>query len=466
MAREYSPEELEQMGAKDAPEFSEADLEQMERAGKRRGYAEPKSFRQSDVDLGIEGPVERFERSTPDQWFAPGRTTDPATAGRNFVPAVPKPRQTELEGDPLAQTVVTSAVLGPLGTAAANMLRPAIGVAATPAVAAGEGAISSKMTGGSAGSGALTGGALGLLGAGARGLSPSAAAARQSARTTKDITKGVTKASAGAKDDVLYAAGEGGGNLARVERELPGTGRALQTKAKTNPAGAAEETVKALSDLTQQNDATYQAIQQYHGGVPVKSLVDRMYNLWGRLTNSKQGVAADAVKRYHDDLLERYGTSEKFTAQDLRNVRNDIRGIIDPTRTIDPNTKRQAHAAIADELNGVIEDLASTTPGVDVAALKMRNNQISTLIPVQEALEERVAGLADREARLLTRAKEAPRNMARRAAREFDSRMSRLAPEPVMGPVRPEAPSNFDPLFYGGVPLMTGAARHFMGERK
>ena len=390
-------------------------------AGPRRvGRMEAPSFRKSDDELDLETPAPYGGR----QILAP---LPIFTQKPEVVPGVTRPFD-PMEADPIAQGVATSTVLGPIG----RTISAALPRAAAPAVAAGEGALASKSMGGSALTGGALGGAFGLLGVAAKAATPAAAAGRAEARLAKDVNRGVTKAGARAANDVKFKAGEGNADLAQVADELPEVGKALKTQAKTNPKAAHKVTAKAVDDLTDANDADFARIQRQHGGVPLQPIAERMAGLEERLNQQGLGVAADAVQRMRTDLLKRYGSgpeglaTAKLTAQQIRNIRNNLSTVMDPARAIKPNTRRAAEAKIHQLLNKEIEDVAADTRGVDVDALRARNRQISTLIPVRNALAERAEKLTDRDISIVGLAKETAKNAPKRLAREIDYRLSRI----------------------------------------
>lgn len=125
-------------------------------------------------------------------------------------------------------------------------------------------------------------------------------------------------------------------------------------------------------------------------------------------------------------VARKHPSDVRLTANQVRNMRNDLGTVVDPQRTIKPNTRRQALAKIYGILNKEIEDVAENTRGVDVNALRARNRQISTLIPVRDALAERAEKLGDRDIGIVGLMKEAPRKAGQRIAREIDYRLSQI----------------------------------------
>ena len=348
----------------------------------------------------------------------------------------------QFEIDPIAQM----AIAGKVGRVAGEAVAPAaarvastgrIGAtAARFAVPAVEGAAASKFAGGDADVGAALGLAAPVLGTVARGL-------RGGRNPVKDIRGGTTKAPKRLMDTVKYHAGEGGADLTEVLGKSPEARRAVLVEAQTNPGGAAKTITKVVDTATDANDAAYAAIQRQHGGVPLQPLVDKLKVLQKRLNLQGRGVEADAVGRVREDWLkpERYGLegdeltpeqigSLKIGAQAIRNIRNDMGSVADPARAMKANTRRKAMSRIHKVLNREIEDVAGDTRGVDVAQLKARNEQISTLIPVRDALRAR----AESEADLGTfkKIKSLPGKAIRRGIRELDVGLSDFPSTPEL----------------------------------
>jgi hypothetical protein len=145
-------------------------------------------------------------------------------------------------------------------------------------------------------------------------------------------------------------------------------------------------------------------------------------------------LASKAERSYNRLITARKEPADvRLGAQAIRNMRNDMGGVIDPARTIKPNTKRQALGDIYGILNKEIEDVAANTSGVDVAALKMRNRRISTLIPVRDALKARAESQGEQT--LMQKAKRLPGDAIRRATREVDYAIGDLPAVPASVPV-------------------------------
>lgn len=399
------------------------------RTARPSGYPVPKSMSASDVDLGIESPpqeegaMSRIMRGTmmgapPERpsMFDVKPSQEEIQAGLDFTRTHGRPMD-PMEADPIAQGVVLSATLGPLGRAAYNAVAPAIGsLPAGIGIGAGEGYLGSKMTGGDATTGALFGAMFGGLGVG--GAKPSSAAiSKNNTQVIKDINRGTTKAPGKLANDVRYRSGD----LGDVLSELPDTRKSVVTNARANPGAAGKDVKGALRDLTAENDAVFDAIQSQHGGVPLDGIAGRLTQLESKLNQQGRGVAADAAARFRDDLVNRYGVGGtagvRLTSEQIRNIRNDIGDLAFPGGGAQPKGARAALGDIYNEVNGAIEDVAGMTQGVDAAAFKARNRQISSLIPVQKALGSRVAATADLEPSMFGRIKNAASNATTRLNR-------------------------------------------------
>lgn len=361
--------------------------------------------------------------------FGPAKTI---TVGRN---------EQEM-ADPLVQMGTATALgmaAGAVPVEAAELAgAPAAVVRGAKAIAPSvETGVANKAMGGDFTTGAAIGGIVPALPYAAKGIGAARRAVGEGLeqRMVKDITKGKRpglNASKPTTEEVKALAGPDAERLAQTVRELPESRAAIMVTGKTNPARAAKVITHDIDAAVSETDGVVSAIQRETGGIPLKPYVDRLKALEDRLNLQKRGAEADAIGRVRADILKpkRHGlegkalTPEqlaevKMSAQSVRNMRNDIGDLIDPTKTIDPNTKASAMDRVHRLLNKEIEDAAEATPGVDVEALRRRNRQISTLIPVRDALLERADKLADRDLSIFGRAKELPgkavRSVARRA---------------------------------------------------
>lgn len=370
---------------------------------------QPKSFSASDVDLGIESPL---QGTGPLGFALSGPGAKDATTG-NMLDVAPTEQEIQagsdffkkhgramdpMEADPMAQSVALTAVLGPLGRLAAGALASRIGaLPAGAAAGAGEAALGAKSAGGDVADAAKFGGLFGAIGGAASARPSAVAAARNDAQMVKDVKRGATKAPKSMADEVDFSAER----LAESSRDLPEVRKALVTRSRSNPVAAEATVSKARRADVAANDAVYDAIEQYHGGLDLRLVTDRLANLEAKFHVDGNMVAKEATGRLLDKLNSHYGGNAggTLTAAQLRNIRNDLGDVAFPgiAKEARPSAAKGAIRDAYDEFNAAIEEVAALTPGVDVGALRSRNQRISSLGPAEDALGERAALEADRE---------------------------------------------------------------------
>lgn len=389
---------------------------------------QPKSFTASDEEIGIgssppvqqeapppiTAPIARIKRGwdemtggDPNPFNLTRPLEDLRQANEAFFQKHGRYPRDPMEVDPIAQSVALTAVLGPFGRMAAAGLAPRIGaLPAGAAVGAGEAALGAKSSGGDVGEAAKFGGLFGAIGAAASRRPSSTAAAANDAQLVKDVKRGSTKAPKNMADDVDLRADQ----LIDSTREAPDVRKALVTKSRSNPAAAEATAQKTLDADVAANNSVYDAIEQHHGGFDLNLVTDRLATLEARYHQQGNMVHSEAVGRVLDKLNKQYGGNAggTLTAEQLRNIRNDLGDVAFPgmAKEARPSAAKAALRDVYDEFNAAIEDVASLTPGVDVAALRARNQRISSLSPAQKALGERAALEADRELSLYGSAKD------------------------------------------------------------
>lgn len=386
-------------------------------------------------DLGPNDQVTTMERHPGKGFGVLGQFGRPKTL-------VVRPEQGEM-ADPLVQMGTATALgmaagapVGLVGGAAglpANAIRVGTGMA--------EGAMSSKALGGDAKTGALIGGGLPALGIAARAL-------RGGRNPIGDIAAGKVKPAQALREELGHGNVQAGErNLTEVLAETPKARRAVMVQSRTDPKGAAKAIDNVLDAAKSANDEVYAAIQRQHGGVPLVSVTDRLQRLRDKLNAQGDGIAADAVDRFRNDMLKRYATSGKVTgdlvvseqlklgANQIRKIRNNAEDIAfgGGFKDISENTRKAAMAKIADAVDAEIEQVAANTSKVDLAALQLHNKQISRLLPVRDALQTRADLALDKG--LFQRAKEIPGNAVRRTIRELDVGLENAPTVPAPGVV-------------------------------
>ncbi len=382
----------------DGPEFlSDGDMAKLDAplapAAKPAGKPQPKSFTASDEELGISSPL--AEETGEKTVFPGGHSTHDLGRTRAHV-------TTELEGDPLLQTLVAGSMGAALGAGAAG-LTSAIAPAAAPLIGG--------MTAGGSATAAQGGDTrdvlMGALLGGAPGAASSVRAlARQApeavaARLPTEITGGGrTKAAKAVVGSDLLP------DTLDAHPELKKT---LSTPG--DPGAKAKAVTAKLAELTDENDAVTEAIAKHHGKISTDVPLARLQKLAETAEEAGDEVTRDAVTKTIESIDGFSKGGGTITAQQLRGIRNGLASKIQQAAPGSAAFSKQGQAALAVKaaVNDAIADLAEKTPGVDVAALKARNGQIASLIPVQTTLEEQAAKLKlDKGGEPLTDALRAP----------------------------------------------------------
>jgi hypothetical protein len=330
------------------------------------------------------------------------------------------------EGDPLAQMVLTGAVLGPLGAAVrpvlteigAPLLGGAAPAAARLATAAGEGAAGSASMGGSPREGALLGAFAGGLPAAAQAgeLRPAAAAltrplqpgaaARNAGRRVANVTG--ESASKAAKNFARKAGGEEGEVLDAVVQRHPELDKAM-LKADLHPESALEH-VKATKRTVNANlDADYTRAQEHYADQPVdaQASIPQILDDYDALLRQNTAKldrydvlsrARDEVTRLGDRLREAQGlppadgdySGTVISPRDLRDLKGTIgnRAFKMGEAVTD---KAKVNAELYTPISQQMDRIMKNTPGVDFAEFKLNNRDDSVLIDTEKTLAERAA---------------------------------------------------------------------------
>ena len=346
--------------------------------------AQPHSMTASDEDLGIADPP----------LLGVGSHNRYPSYPRDYVSPTHVHEQTELEGDPLLQAITGTAMAAPLAAAAgagAGALAPALAPIVSGATG---GAAATAMQGGDAKQVILGAGLGGLFGApgAARALAEGAPEAVAS-RMQTDITGGARGKTA---KQVLGARGI----LDETLDAHPDLKKTLSTS--SDVATKASAVSRKLAELTDQNDEVAEAIAKHHGRISLAFPTSRLEALAQAAKESGDLSLRDAAQGVAKDLTEvadstvplkpgKGGGVGTVTADQLRGVRNGIANrIASASPGLPPSVAMQAASRIRATLNEAIADLAGETPGVDVPALRARNRQIASLLPVKDSLAEQL----------------------------------------------------------------------------
>jgi hypothetical protein len=371
-------------GVVDDPQSSAEDRRLATRVLERHGALGKATKGATPSDLPPKGYHERGRDAEPAP-LAETPATETVFPGGGSTSGLGRKRAhttTELEGDPIAQGLVG-------GAEGAVLAAPVAGLVGLASPAAG------RLVGGAVSGGAATaaqgGDAMDVLkgaGLGALMAVPSAGRAgvrsagdRVAARMQTDVTGGARSKAA----KQVLAAGDA---LDEVYEAHPGLKKTLATGSTAEKANA----VRAkLDELTEANDAATEAIAKHHGKISTDLPTARLQGLAERFEAAGDEIGRDAVTSTLETIDSfAQNSAGTLSAQQLRGIRNGLaKTIAKKAPGLPPGEAERAATAIKAELNETIADLAGKTPGVDVEALKLRNKQISALLPVQTQLMER-----------------------------------------------------------------------------
>lgn len=291
---------------------------------------------------------------------------------------------------------------------------------------------------------AVSAGAGAALGAGIR-KAVGGAPERVTARVVKDVVEGDAGAKLSTAKKVVAAAGEDGAELATVLERHPGLERAVAVSAKNRPGAVAKAVEVKIGRLSKDADALYARMDDAAanarragaedkaagmlaragedgrstrsaaafrrgagkledgvrtgkaGSVNLQAIDDQLASLHEGFARDGKAIMAAAVEAARDRLTKTYGTDgiigpeARLTGRAARNLANEIGEAAfghDPTAS--PKMRARAMQAVYRAVTGAIEDAAAAA-GQDVAKLKLINKDISTLLPVKRALEERAS---------------------------------------------------------------------------
>jgi hypothetical protein len=311
------------------------------------------------------------------------------------------------ESDAQAQAAhpVASTLGAVAGTAAQVMaplpVKPGIlgGAAQGAAFGAAQGAGDTLTAGGDlgqAGASALKGAAVGGVVGGAIGGVASKIIRGAPSRIDSQILTDIGRGDAGGKaakkltDKLVQKAGEDGSELIPV-LEQTGLKKVISLAGNHDPGAGAKATSSVISHISEKVlDPAYAAID---AGPAVPSAIGvkvAILDAAKALKSSGNAQAAAHVEKYANFLDHSYADGEQVTGSMIRSLRNEVGTAItaEEART---KPGQMAVRSIYGALNDTIEKAAAATPGVDVAALKEANRQVSILYPVRDALRARAA---------------------------------------------------------------------------
>jgi hypothetical protein len=318
--------------------------------------------------------------------------------------------------DPLVQ-MGTAAAMGRAAAAPLAALPAPVAAVAAPAV---EGGVANKAAGGDFTTGAAIGAAVPLVhaakqaaAAGKEAIS-AGAVERVKARTVRNLTEEARKPTA---DKVARAAGEEGSRLETVVARNPELRRALAVQAKDRPAAALGSVDETLAQRNATLDNAYEQMEAHYADKPasaqasVPQILDDIEQALGR--NKGDLDKTQAIRRAREAIVNEFGADGTITPNELRSLKRSIGRAAFPMGTAaSTGVKAQVARDLYAPLSKQLETLAKNTPGLDSAAFMAANEDVATLIPVREALAERVDKIAQGKKTFFERAKESAHKLA------------------------------------------------------
>jgi hypothetical protein len=327
----------------------------------------------------------------------------------------------DLSGAPVAGAVaegvsgMVPAMLAP-GLAAGGTVADAAMAGAKFGALAGAGNSESDLTKGNVGGFLRDVGANAALGAATGGVTQKIVGGAPE-RVEQRVLSGISRGEAGgaAKDSlyrkVIARAGEDGEALFDSIGGDETLKRALAVRSKSDPGGVAKLVQRKIDRLTPETDPIYAAIDNApdprfanpakapkNGGVDLDLVQKRLEASKDAALKNGRAVVAEAYDKALARLRAQYGTDgeiipgTKLPARAMRNYANEV-GENLFTGDVSPSIKAVAKQGVYRDVVGAIEDEGKRV-GVDVSHLRQLNKQISTLIPVRDALEDRAAKAA------------------------------------------------------------------------
>jgi len=267
-------------------------------------------------------------------------------------------------------------------------LSPVVADLAEPAIASGT---TSALQGGNLKQNLIAGGIGGLLGVPGAALG---VVRRAPGAVNERLTRAVTGGLKGKAAQNIVASD----SLEEVAAAHPELRSVLSSGA--SPAEKFNATSATMGKLTAANDAVYDAIQATHQGIPldpiakkIQAVAEKAHAEGDEVVEKAAASAIENLQRY-GDVADKRGLVA--TATQVRGVRNNLaRKVQALNPTMGPTEAQAAADQIKRAINEGIEDVAAQTKGVDVKALRERNQQIAALMPVQQTLRQRAiaAGL-------------------------------------------------------------------------
>lgn len=322
-------------------------------------------------------------------------------------------------GDPGVQMMTAAAMGRGAGALAAPAVGaiPVVGAAAAPLAAeAVESGTANKALGGDFTTGAalplipkIPGALRAAAGAPARAAEAlgEGAVKRVQARTVRNLTEDARKPVA---NQVARAAGEDGDRLMAVVERNPDLRHALAVHAKDKPAAALKAVDGTLAKQNAALDGAFEQMQAHYADKPasaqasVPQILDDIQKAIDR--NKGDLDKTGALRRARTAIVDEFGADGTISPNELRSLKRSVGRAAFPAGTAaSANVKAQVGRELYAPLSRQLETLAKNTPGLDAKAFMSANEDVSTLIPVREALSDKVEKIAQGRKGLIESAK-------------------------------------------------------------
>lgn len=289
-------------------------------------------------------------------------------------------------------SLIPAGTLGGLaGRATTGLVAPVAPRLAPIAAGAMEGGTVSKAMGGDFLPGMLLGAALPAADAGIDVVAKGAPA-RANARMQTNLGEDVPKSKAA---KVQAAAGPEGKTLREVADRNPELKKALMVQATDKPAAALKTVRKTLDTKNEVLDGGFAKMQEHYADKPataqasVPQILDDIDKALAR--NKGDLDKTGAIRRARDAIVREFGEDGVISPNELRGLKRSIgRVAFPPTEAASQKVKAQVARDLYAPLKRQLETLAKNTPGLDVKAFMNANDDVATLIPVEEALQYKV----------------------------------------------------------------------------
>lgn len=236
---------------------------------------------------------------------------------------------------------------------------------------------------------------VGGVGAAAGEKAIETAPGRVAGRRAKEIASGETNAKAKTARQVVAKAGEGGEDLDELLQRDPRLGKMIDVKAGSAPGKVAEAVAAKQDEIGGELDQMYGTMQKHGAVVTPSDITTEFDKMLLGYKNEGDLPAIAAAQRARAGFLATYGESaDGLTADQLRGLKSSAGKAAFPDMGTDPTTKTKVQRDVWKAFSDAIERKADSAVAngvkqIDVDRLRQLNSDMSILIPVHGALEQR-----------------------------------------------------------------------------